>query len=91
MSIALTRPLYQSSSFGWFSIVRLGMVQAAIGAIVVMTTSTLNRIMVVELALQIKFLHQVVLAFHGQQLKQYQWEYLHNLHPIHCKQQMNFH
>jgi len=51
MSIALIRPLYQSSSFGWFSIVRLGMVQAAIGAIVVMTTSTLNRIMVVELAL----------------------------------------
>jgi MFS transporter, BCD family, chlorophyll transporter len=51
MSIALTRMAYQSSSFGWFSIVRLGLVQAAIGAIVVMTTSTLNRIMVVELAL----------------------------------------
>ena len=30
---------------------RLGLVQAAIGAIVVMTTSTLNRIMVIELAL----------------------------------------
>ena len=51
MSIAMTRPLYQSSTFGWISIVRLGLVQAAIGAIVVMTTSTLNRIMVVELAL----------------------------------------
>jgi len=51
MSIALTQPIYQSSSFGWISIVRLGLVQAAIGAIVVMTTSTLNRIMVVELAL----------------------------------------
>ena len=51
MSIAMTRPLYQSSTFGWFSIVRIGLVQAAIGAIVVMTTSTLNRIMVVELAL----------------------------------------
>ena len=51
MSITLTQPLYQSSSFGWISIVRLGLVQAAIGAIVVMTTSTLNRIMVVELAL----------------------------------------
>jgi len=32
-------------------IVRLGLVQAALGAIVVLTTSTLNRIMVVELAL----------------------------------------
>lgn len=51
MSIALTQPLFQSSTFGWVSIVRLGLVQATIGAIVVMTTSTLNRIMVVELAL----------------------------------------
>ena len=51
MSIAMTQPLYQSSTFGWLSIVRLGLVQACIGAIVVMTTSTLNRIMVVELAL----------------------------------------
>ena len=47
----MTQPIYQSSTFGWLSIVRLGLVQAAIGAIVVMTTSTLNRIMVVELAL----------------------------------------
>ncbi len=37
--------------FGWLSIVRLGLVQAALGAIVVMTTSTLNRVMVVELGL----------------------------------------
>jgi len=51
MSITLSQPLFQSSTFGWISIVRLGLVQAAIGAIVVMTTSTLNRIMVVELAL----------------------------------------
>ncbi len=51
MSITMTQPLYHSSTFGWLSIVRLGLVQAAIGAIVVMTTSTLNRIMVVELAL----------------------------------------
>ncbi|WP_255538340.1 BCD family MFS transporter [Polynucleobacter sp. 73C-SIWE] len=51
MSIAMTQSLYQSSTFGWLSIVRLGLVQACIGAIVVMTTSTLNRIMVVELAL----------------------------------------
>jgi len=36
---------------GWGSIVRLGLVQTALGAIVVLTTSTLNRVMVVELAL----------------------------------------
>lgn len=36
---------------GWPGILRLGLVQAALGAIVVLTTSTLNRVMVVELAL----------------------------------------
>lgn len=35
----------------WVGIVRLGLVQLALGAIVVLTTSTLNRVMVVELAL----------------------------------------
>lgn len=35
----------------WFAIIGLGLVQTALGAIVVLTTSTLNRIMVVELAL----------------------------------------
>lgn len=38
-------------SLGWLGIVRLGLVQMALGSIVVLTTSTLNRIMVVELAL----------------------------------------
>ena len=36
---------------GWLGIIRLGLVQTALGAIVVLTTSTLNRVMVVELAL----------------------------------------
>jgi MFS transporter, BCD family, chlorophyll transporter len=36
---------------GWLSIVRLGLVQTALGGIVVLTTSTINRVMVVELAL----------------------------------------
>ena len=39
------------SHFGWAQIIRLGMVQASLGAIVVLMTSTLNRIMVVELML----------------------------------------
>ena len=38
-------------TLGWFGIVRLGLVQTALGAIVVLTTSTMNRVMVVELAL----------------------------------------
>jgi BCD family chlorophyll transporter-like MFS transporter len=40
-----------AGSFGWIAIVRLGLVQAAIGSVVVLTTSTMNRVMVVELAL----------------------------------------
>jgi BCD family chlorophyll transporter-like MFS transporter len=35
----------------WFGIFRLGLVQTGLGAIVVLTTSTLNRVMVVELAM----------------------------------------
>ena len=38
-------------TLGWTGIVRLGLVQAALGAIVVLTTSTINRVMIVELAL----------------------------------------
>ncbi|MGY0195778.1 BCD family MFS transporter [Leptothrix sp. BB-4] len=50
-------------SFGWGAIARLGLVQAAIGAIVVLTTSTLNRVMVVELALP-ALLPGLLLALH---------------------------
>lgn len=41
----------QVQSLGWLGIARLGLVQASLGAIVVLTTSTINRVMVVELAL----------------------------------------
>ena len=41
------RPL----GLSWVGIARLGLVQAMLGAVVVLTTSTLNRVMVVELAL----------------------------------------
>jgi MFS transporter, BCD family, chlorophyll transporter len=40
-----------AAGLGWLGIVRLGLVQSALGAVVVLTTSTLNRVMVVELAL----------------------------------------
>ena len=41
----------ETPGFGWFAIARIGLIQAAIGAIVVLTTSTLNRVMVIELSL----------------------------------------
>ena len=40
-----------SPTLGWIGIIRLGFIQAALGAIVVLTTSTMNRVMVVEFAL----------------------------------------
>ena len=40
-----------SPDLSWWQIVRLGLIQTCLGGVVVLTTSTLNRIMVVELAL----------------------------------------
>ncbi|MEZ5459401.1 MAG: BCD family MFS transporter [Steroidobacteraceae bacterium] len=40
-----------TQGLGWLAIFRLGLVQAAIGGIVVLATSTMNRVMVVELAM----------------------------------------
>ena len=50
-------------TFGWLQIARLGLVQASLGAIVVLTTSTLNRVMVVELALP-ALLPGILVALH---------------------------
>jgi BCD family chlorophyll transporter-like MFS transporter len=41
----------RSEGLGWIGIARLGLVQASLGAIVVLATSTMNRVMVVELAM----------------------------------------
>lgn len=57
------RPAGPGAFLGWFGIVRLGLVQAAIGAIVVITTSILNRVQVVELALP-ALLPGVLVAIH---------------------------
>jgi BCD family chlorophyll transporter-like MFS transporter len=40
-----------TGGLGWAGIFRLGLVQTALGSIVVLTTATINRVMVVELAL----------------------------------------
>ncbi|MCB1739811.1 MAG: BCD family MFS transporter [Gammaproteobacteria bacterium] len=48
---------------GWGGIIRLGLVQSALGSIVVLTTSTLNRVMVVEFALP-AMLPGILVALH---------------------------
>ena len=60
---AASRAPASAGPFGWWSVVRLGFVQASLGAVVVMTTSTLNRVMVVELALP-ALLPGLLVAFH---------------------------
>jgi len=57
----------------WVGIVRLGLVQAALGAIVVLTTSTLNRIMVVELGLAAVVPGALVGLHYGVQLTRPVW------------------
>ncbi len=52
-----------TNGLGWIGIVRLGLVQTSLGAIVVLTTSTMNRVMVVELALP-AMLPGALVAFH---------------------------
>lgn len=58
---------------GWLSIVRLGLVQAALGSIVVLTTSTLNRVMVVELALAAMIPGLLVGLHYGVQISRPLW------------------
>jgi len=56
------------TTLGWLGIFRLGLVQTALGAIVVLTTSTMNRVMVVELALPAMLPGALVALHHAVQL-----------------------
>ncbi|WP_027285644.1 BCD family MFS transporter [Rubritepida flocculans] len=56
------------AGLSWLAIVRLGLVQTALGAIIIMTTSTLNRVMVVELALPATLPGLLVAIHHGVQM-----------------------
>jgi BCD family chlorophyll transporter-like MFS transporter len=61
------------ATLGWVGIVRLGLVQTALGAIVVLTTSTLNRVMVVELALPAMLPGLLVGLHYGLQMLRPRW------------------
>lgn len=60
-------------TLSWFQIVRLGFVQMALGAIVVLTTSTLNRLMVVEFSLPAVLPGVLVGLHYGIQLSRPRW------------------
>ncbi|WP_424178329.1 BCD family MFS transporter [Yoonia sp. TsM2_T14_4] len=57
----------------WVQIIRLGLVQMALGAIVVLMTSTLNRLMVVELALPAVIPGMLVALHYGVQMSRPKW------------------
>ena len=61
--------------FGWLDIIRLGLVQTALGAVVVLTTSTLNRVMVVEYALPAMAPGCLVALHHAIQMLRPRWGY----------------
>ncbi len=58
---------------GWVQIARLGLVQMCLGAVVVLTTSTLNRLMVVELALPAVLPGLLVALHYGIQITRPNW------------------
>ncbi len=62
-------------TLSWFSIVRLGLVQTGLGAVVVLTTSTLNRVMVVELAMPAMLPGALVAIHYALQVFRPAWGY----------------
>ncbi|MGC6527897.1 MAG: BCD family MFS transporter [Paracoccaceae bacterium] len=60
-------------TLSWVSIVRLGVIQMALGSIVVLTTSTLNRLMIVELALPAVLPGFLVALHYGIQITRPNW------------------
>jgi BCD family chlorophyll transporter-like MFS transporter len=64
-----------NAHLSWLGIIRLGLVQSALGAIVVLTTSTLNRVMVVEYALPAMLPAALVGWHYAIQLSRPRWGY----------------
>jgi MFS transporter, BCD family, chlorophyll transporter len=58
---------------GWVTILRLGLIQMALGGLVVITTSTLNRLMVVEMALPAVLPGLLVALHYGIQITRPGW------------------
>lgn len=61
------------TGLSWFAIARLGLVQAALGSMVMLTTATLNRVMVVEYALPAMLPAGLVAWHYAVQLSRPRW------------------
>jgi BCD family chlorophyll transporter-like MFS transporter len=60
-------------TLSWLSIIRIGLVQTALGAVVVLCTATINRVMIVELALMAMIPAMLVGIYHAFQLLRPKW------------------
>lgn len=75
MPFGKSQLLAELAPLSWIGIMRLGLVQTALGAIIILTTSTLNRIMVVEHALP-AVLPGALVGFHyAIQISRPRWGY----------------
>ena len=70
-------------TLGWPQIIRLGLVQTALGSVVVLMTATLNRVMVVELALPALVPGLLVALHYAVQVLRPRWGYGSDLSLIH--------
>jgi MFS transporter, BCD family, chlorophyll transporter len=77
----MTRQATGTEGIGWFGIIRLGLVQAGIGAMVMLVTSLLNRIMVVEYALAAAIPGALVGWHYAVQLSRPLWGFRADISP----------
>ena len=63
------------ATLDWLGVIRLGLVQTCLGAIVVMMTSTINRVMIVELVLPAIVPGLLMALHHGVQILRPAWGY----------------
>jgi BCD family chlorophyll transporter-like MFS transporter len=66
-------------TLSWISIIRLGLVQMCLGAVVVLMTSTLNRLMVVELSLAATLPGALVAIHYLVQISRPKWGFISDM------------
>lgn len=71
----MTASATDQNHLGWLGIFRMGLVQTALGSIIVLTTSTINRVMVVELALAAALPGALVAWHYALQFLRPRWGY----------------
>ncbi len=71
----MTQSHLEAPHLGWLGIIRMGLVQTALGSIIVLTTSTINRVMVVELALAAAIPGALVAWHYALQFLRPRWGY----------------